>query len=153
MLEEYQKFLEKDLLPRAKGEWRLGKEKFAAKLELELDAGLTADEVLREAEAEFDRVEREMYVDRPAAVEPACSPARRCRPTTRDGQRETIRLVLAKFNQEHGKAEDLVQATPRPAWSRSRRSFATRTSCGCRSRTAARSSRCRSSSAAIPSPT
>ena len=49
-LKEYQKFLENDLLPRAKGEWRLGKEKFARKLELELDAGITAEEVLREAE-------------------------------------------------------------------------------------------------------
>ena len=38
-LKEYQKFLEKDLLPRATGEWRIGKEKFAKKLELELDAG------------------------------------------------------------------------------------------------------------------
>ena len=41
-LEDYQKFLENDLLPRAKGEWRIGKEKFAHKLELELNAGLTA---------------------------------------------------------------------------------------------------------------
>ncbi|HEY3788400.1 MAG TPA: DUF885 family protein, partial [Urbifossiella sp.] len=41
-LKEYQTWLEKDLLPRSTGEWRLGKEKFAKKLELELDAGLTA---------------------------------------------------------------------------------------------------------------
>ena len=61
-LEDYQKFLEDDLLPKAKGDWRLGKEKFARKLDLELDAGLTADEVLQEAEKEFDRVERDMYV-------------------------------------------------------------------------------------------
>ena len=61
-LKEYQEFLEKDLLPRAKGEWRLGKENFDRKMELELDAGLTADQVLAEAEKEFDRVQREMYV-------------------------------------------------------------------------------------------
>src|SRR5262249_11331619 len=48
-LKDYQKFLEQDLLPKAKGDWRLGKEKFYKKLEYELDAGLTADEVLREA--------------------------------------------------------------------------------------------------------
>src|SRR5204862_4717113 len=61
-LEGYQKFLEKDLLARADGDWRLGKEKFARKLELELDANQTADEVLSEAEAESDRVRRDMYV-------------------------------------------------------------------------------------------
>src|SRR5262249_51399655 len=62
VLKDYQRFLEEDLLPRAKGEWRIGKEKFARKLELELDAGLGAEEVLREAEAEFVRVERELSV-------------------------------------------------------------------------------------------
>ena len=80
-LEDYQKFLEDDLLPTAKGDWRLGKEKFARKLDLELDAGLTADEVLQEADKEFDRVDREMYV-----IAASCGrrPIRRrpCRPTT-----------------------------------------------------------------------
>src|SRR5262249_4767717 len=61
-LKDYQRFLERDLLPRANGEWRIGKEKFARKIELELDAGLTAEQVLKEATAEFTRVERDMYV-------------------------------------------------------------------------------------------
>src|SRR5262249_15996077 len=61
VLKDYQKFLE-DQLPKAKGEWRIGKEKFAKKLDMELDAGLSAAEVLAEAEREADRVEREMYV-------------------------------------------------------------------------------------------
>ena len=52
-LKDYQQFLEKDLLKRANGDWRIGKEKFAKKLELELDAGLTADQVLKDAETEF----------------------------------------------------------------------------------------------------
>src|SRR5262245_28144374 len=59
-LKDYQKFLEEELLPRATGEWRIGKEKFAKKLELELDAELSAGEVLKEAEAEADRVRGEM---------------------------------------------------------------------------------------------
>src|SRR5262249_2383872 len=50
-LKEYQKFLEK-LLPKATGDWRLGKEKFAKKLELELDAGLSAEQVVKSAEKE-----------------------------------------------------------------------------------------------------
>src|SRR5262249_19870911 len=61
-LRDHQKFLEEDLLPRAKGDWRIGKEKFAKKLEMELDAGLSADEVLKVAETEADRVRNEMFV-------------------------------------------------------------------------------------------
>ena len=50
------------MLPSAKGEWRIGKEKFARKLELELEADRKADEVLKEAQEEFDRVRRDLYV-------------------------------------------------------------------------------------------
>ena len=60
-LREHQKFLE-SLLPEAKGEWRIGKEKFAKKFELEIDAGISADELLKEAEKEADRVRNDMYV-------------------------------------------------------------------------------------------
>src|SRR5213594_3951150 len=57
LLKDYQKFLEGDLMARATGDWRLGRKKFARKLELVLDAGLTAGEVLADAEAEFARVQ------------------------------------------------------------------------------------------------
>src|SRR5579871_983164 len=50
------------LLPQATGDWRIGKDKFVRKLDLELNANLSAEEVLKEAESEFTRVEREMYV-------------------------------------------------------------------------------------------
>src|SRR6185503_8708843 len=61
-LKEYQKFLEGDLLSRATGEWRLGKRKFYRKLDLVLDAGITADRVFADAEAEYARVQRDLYV-------------------------------------------------------------------------------------------
>ena len=60
--EDYLGFLEAEVLPRSTESWRIGPEQFARKLDLELDAGLSADEVLREAEAEASRVEREMAV-------------------------------------------------------------------------------------------
>jgi uncharacterized protein (DUF885 family) len=107
ILKDYQKFLEEDLLPRAKGEWRLGKEKFYRKLDLELNAGLSADEVLHEAETEFARVERDMYViarqlwarQFPKAPLP---------PDDQEGRRSTITQVLNSLNQEHGTPENLV---------------------------------------------
>ena len=107
VLKEYQKFLEDDVLPRSKGEWRLGKEKFAEKLVLELDAGVTAPEVLKEAEDEAGRVENEMYVI--ARQLWAHTFPKKVMPVDDDaGRRETIRLVLDATSKEHGKAEDLV---------------------------------------------
>src|ERR1041385_4192309 len=61
-LHDYQNFLEKELLPRSTGDWRIGKAKFAKKLEMVLDAGMSADQVFADAEREFTRVENEMYV-------------------------------------------------------------------------------------------
>ena len=40
---------------RATGQWRLGEKKFKRKLELVLDSGMSADQVLADAKAEFER--------------------------------------------------------------------------------------------------
>jgi uncharacterized protein (DUF885 family) len=107
-LKDYQTFLENDLLPRAKGDWRLGKERFYRKLELELDAGLTADDVLAEAEKEFARVEREMYVIA-RQMWGQRFPGKALPPDDDEGRRETILRVVAAVGKEHGKPEDLVR--------------------------------------------
>jgi uncharacterized protein (DUF885 family) len=107
-LRDYQKFLEDDLLPRARGDWRLGKERFLRKLELELDAGLTAEQVLRDAETEFQRVEKEMYVIA-RQLWATAFPGKALPPDDADGRRATIQGVLAHFNKEHGKPEELVR--------------------------------------------
>jgi uncharacterized protein (DUF885 family) len=106
-LKDYQKFLEEDLKPRAKGEWRIGKEKFAKKLELELDAGLTAEQVLKDAEGEFARVERDMYVIA-RQLWGRTHPGKALPPDDEDGRRATIQMVLGVLNKEHGKPENLV---------------------------------------------
>jgi uncharacterized protein (DUF885 family) len=106
-LKGYQTFLEKELLPRASGDWRLGRKKFAEKLELDLDAGRSADEVLADAEAEAERVTREMVVVArqlwhrayPKVPLPADDEA---------GRREAVARVLAHFNKDHGKPEELL---------------------------------------------
>jgi uncharacterized protein (DUF885 family) len=107
-LKEHQKFLEEDLLPRAKGDWRLGKQRFAKKLDLELNAGLSAEEVLREAEAEMDRVEAEMYVVA-RQLWAGLFPKKALPSDDAEGKRQTIRAVLDRVTREHGKAEDLVK--------------------------------------------
>jgi uncharacterized protein (DUF885 family) len=107
-LKEYQKFLEEDLLPRATGDWRIGSEKFARKLDLELDAGLTAAQVLAEAESEFARVERDMFVIARQLWAQAF-PGKPIPPDTVEGRRHTIQQVLGHFNKDHGQVEGLVQ--------------------------------------------
>jgi uncharacterized protein (DUF885 family) len=107
-LKEYQTFLEKTLLPRATGDWRLGKERFARKLELELDAGMSAEQVLAAAESEMARVVRDMYV----IARQLWNKVRPGKPLPVDdepGRRETILGVLEELNKDHGRGEDLVR--------------------------------------------
>jgi len=106
-LKEYGTFLEKELLPRSNGDWRLGKDKFAAKLVLHLDAGLTAEQVLAQAEAEAQRVTGEMYLVARQLWHKAY-PKEALPPDDDAGRTETIARVLAHFNKDHGKAEELT---------------------------------------------
>jgi uncharacterized protein (DUF885 family) len=109
-LKEYQAFLEKDLLPRSGGDWRLGKARFTEKLALELDAGLTADEVIKTAEGEADRVEREMYyVARQLWAK--VFPGKPVPPDDPPGRRQTVTAVLDKLGDDHGTAESLLADT------------------------------------------
>ena len=107
-LKDYQEFLEKVVRPRANGPWRLGKEKFAKKLELELDAGLTADQVLAAAEADFIRLERELYLTA-RQLWGRYYPLAPLPPDNTAGHRATIRLVSKAVEKEHGRPEDLIR--------------------------------------------
>ncbi len=111
-LRAHQTFLEKELLPRADGDWRLGRRAFSKKLGMVLNAGLTADEVLREAEAEFVRVERELAVMArqawgryfPGVAVPADDD---------EGRRELTAKVLSAVARRHGTAESLTDDVKR----------------------------------------
>ncbi len=106
-LKEYQTFLEKDLLPRADGEWRLGKEKFAEKMLMELDAGVTAEQVFADAEAEFARVRNEMYTIA-RQLWSQTFPGKALPPDDDAGREATIRQVMAVLAKKHGKPEQIV---------------------------------------------
>jgi len=106
-LKAYQKFLETDAIPEAKGNWRLGKEKFSRKLEMVLDVGLNADQVLAEANAEFERVQRDMYVVA-RQLWSRYFPAKPLPPDDAAGHRETIGLVITAVSKEHGQPEALI---------------------------------------------
>jgi len=107
-LKDYQKYLETDLLPQANGEWRIGSEKFARKLDLELDAGVSADQVMADAEAEFARVERDMYVIARQGWA-KYFPAKALPPDDEAGRRTTVREVLAAVAQDHCRPQELTR--------------------------------------------
>jgi uncharacterized protein (DUF885 family) len=107
-LKEYQEWQEKDLLPRANGDWKLGADKFARKLELDLDAAVTADQLMADAQGEFDRVQRDMYViarqlwSRYYALRPLP-------PDDAEGRRATVQRVLEAIGKEHCRPADLTR--------------------------------------------
>ena len=107
-LKEYQQWLEKDLLPRAKGDWRLGADKFARKLDLDLDAAVSADQLMADAQGEFDRVQREMYVIARQLWSRYYAP-RALPPDDAAGRRATVRQVLDAVAKEHCRPADLTR--------------------------------------------
>lgn len=106
-LKAYRTFLTNDLLPRATGDWRIGKDKFYRKLELTLDAGVNADQVLADAQAEFDRVSREMYVIA-RQLWSGYFPKQVIPPDDAEGRRTTIARVLERIARDHSKPSQLL---------------------------------------------
>lgn len=107
-LREYHKFLEQEVWPGAQGEWRIGPAKFARKLELELDAGLTADQVYADAQAEFTRVRNDMYVIARQFWN-GCFPGVILPPDDAEGRRATVGRVLQFIAQDHSTSRTVVR--------------------------------------------
>lgn len=60
-LEDYDAWLQSDLLPRSNGDFRLGDAKFRKKLRFALDSDLSKEEILRRAEQDLKRTQETMY--------------------------------------------------------------------------------------------
>jgi uncharacterized protein (DUF885 family) len=109
-LTQHQAFLEQELLPKAAGDWRIGKERFANKLEMVLDAGLGADQVLAEAEADLVQVQRDMLLIArqlwsryfPKHALPVDDDA---------GRRQTIQDVIQEIGLDRSTTEELTNDT------------------------------------------
>ncbi len=106
-LRRHREFLKAEVLPRSTESWRIGPEKFAKKLEFELDANISADEVLKEAEAEAVRVEAEMLAIA-RVLWSSMFPTEPVPPDDAPGRRATVARVLAEVARDHGTPESLV---------------------------------------------
>lgn len=107
VLGEHLAFLEDEVLPESNDDWRIGRERFSKKLELELDAGLTAGEVFAEAESEALRVEREMALIA-RVLWSSMFPEDPVPPDDEPGRRFMTRRVLDEIARDHGTPESLV---------------------------------------------
>ncbi len=107
LLKDYQKFLEGPLMERANGEWRIGKTKFDKKFELETQAGVTAEQNSADAETEFAKVRRDMFVIA-RQLWFRYFPQTPMPPDDAAGERDTVLKVVDAVNQDHGTPEQLV---------------------------------------------
>lgn len=105
-LEDYGRWLEKDLLPRSTGDFRLGDEKYRRKLAFALESSLTKEEILRRGEADLKATQDTMY-------EVALPLYKKYFPQEKDAARLAdkklvIKAVLAKLAETHPTNETIV---------------------------------------------
>jgi uncharacterized protein (DUF885 family) len=60
-LDDYKKWLQKDLLPRSDGDFRLGAEKYRKKLRFALASDLSMEEIMKRAQADLQQTQTAIY--------------------------------------------------------------------------------------------
>ena len=60
-IEDYKKWLEKDLLPRSDGDFRLGADKFRKKLRFALASDLSMEEIMKRAQTDLQQTQTAIY--------------------------------------------------------------------------------------------
>ena len=91
---EQQTWIDKTLVPNAKGDFRIGKKLFDEKLAFALDSNLTREELRKRAEAEIVRTRAQMYdIARGAIAGKTGAPTAPAKPTP-DQQQAVIKFAL-----------------------------------------------------------
>ncbi len=108
-LADYQTFLEKELLPRSDGSFRLGRARFEKKLRFELDDAVSPEEIAQGARALLDRTLDEMADTArelwPELMKPEPLPAL----ASPEGRRAAVRRVLDKLAEDHPTNATILQ--------------------------------------------
>jgi uncharacterized protein (DUF885 family) len=105
-LKDYGEWLEKDLLPRSTGDFRLGDKLYRIKLNYSLESDLTKEEILRRAESELIETQEKMY-------QTALPLFKEYFPDQDDesiltDEKKVIRTVLDHLAEDHPTADNIV---------------------------------------------
>lgn len=99
-LDDFQRFLEHDLLPRSDGDFRLGRARFEKKLRFELDDDLDADNLAKSARALLEQTQAAM-VDTAVELWPSLGKGRVPPHGTADEKKALVRQAVLALAADH----------------------------------------------------
>lgn len=102
-LEEYGKWLEKELLPKATRDFRIGTDKFEKKLFYSLNSGLSKEEILSRAEKALVKTQEDLY-NTALPFYKKYYPGR-----STENKKKVIKAVLNRLAEDHPTNENIVQ--------------------------------------------
>src|SRR5437870_4899693 len=97
-LEDYKKWLEKDLLPRSDGDFRIGADKFRKKLRFALASDLSMEEIMKRAQLDLQQTQTAIYE---TAVPLYKKHFPQADPASLPGKKEVTAAVLDKLSEQH----------------------------------------------------
>jgi uncharacterized protein (DUF885 family) len=106
-LEDYGAWLEKELLPRSTGEFRLGDAKYRRKLRFALESDLSKEEILKRAEADLKGTQDAMY-ELALPLYRKYFPAEKDAAARLSNRRQVIKAVLTRLAETHPTNETIV---------------------------------------------
>jgi len=107
-VEEHQAWLDGTLVPNAKGEFRIGAERYDQKLRFSLNSSLSRQEIRSRAEAELERVRGEMYdVAKVVLKDLEGAPETPDQPTA-DQQQAAIEAAMELANEDRPGRDEVV---------------------------------------------
>ena len=104
-LEEYKKWLEKDLLPRSDGDFRLGADKFRKKLRFALSSDLSMEEIMKRAQADLQQTQTAIYETALPLYKKYFPKADKA---ALDDKKKVTQAVLDKLSAEHSDDNTIV---------------------------------------------
>ena len=104
-LEEYKKWLEKDLLPRSDGDFRLGADKFRKKLRFALSSDLSMEEIMKRAQADLQQTQTAIYETALPLYKQYFPKADKA---ALDDKKKVTQAVLDKLSEEHSDDNTIV---------------------------------------------
>ncbi len=97
-LEDYKKWLEKDLLPRSDGDFRIGADKFRKKLRFALASDLSMEEMMKRAQLDLQQTQTAIYE---TALPLYKKHFPQADPASLAGKKEVTAAVLDKLSEQH----------------------------------------------------